>query len=138
MPLTSFLIDGCGAWESSAPNTYRGSVRQKAAGAAEPELNCALETDLCPRAGLLKEVRARDGAAGAPRGQLSAGSGEGQSCMSRIRDVVWEREKASNQGIRLPVRSRLELSERARPLPSGDRQFKKRSMSKGVERRSMK
>ena len=81
MPLTSFLIDGRGASaiaESSAPNTYRGSVRQRAAGADEPKLICALETDLCPRAGPLKGCglgwRAR-------HGQLSAGSGEGQSRM---------------------------------------------------------
>jgi len=57
------------------------------------DLHCALETDLCPRAGRLKGsgLRSRE-----RPGQLCAGSGEGQSCKKRI--LVWvEREEASNQ-----------------------------------------
>jgi hypothetical protein len=96
-------------------------------------LICALETDLCPRTGRLKEsgLRRRE-----RPGQLYAGSGEGQSLRARIRYVV-EREEASYQTNELPMRIGSSYTNGLAPSPPS--QFmRKRSMSKAVERRSMK
>ena len=75
------------------------------------------------------------------KGQLSAGSGEGQSIHKRGLEYVrgLEREAVSNQTRRLPsVEHRTRVRCRAHRLPSKGQCDMKRSGSKAVLRRSMK
>jgi hypothetical protein len=116
--LTSFLIDGCGSLrESSAPNTYRGSVRQRSAGAEEPRLLSALETDLCPRAGLLKGCGLGCRKRRAPASYLRARV-RGRAAYEDPWYVVGAGGGVPIKSCRLPGGSRLELCARARALPS--------------------
>lgn len=137
--LTSFLID----WLQSRALHQTPIEGQPARVVPEQKrrsLNCALETDLYPRAGRLKGCglgwRVR-------HGQLYAGSGEGQSCVRGSEVVGVEREAASqsrNAAADDPLSTRVMRTGSPPPL----RWFflaqfmTKRSMSKAVERRSMK
>ena len=51
-------------------------------------------------------------------GQLSAGSGEGQSVQARIRGVGWSGRRRPIKEVGCQTQGRLELCALARPLPS--------------------
>ena len=76
----------------------------------------ALETHVCPRTVRFKKERAQVACC---HGQLSAGSGEGQSVHTEDPNVelFLEREEASNQTEWLPLTNGLQLCAGLAPSP---------------------